>query len=557
MKRTKSFGGLAALGLAIVALALTACPEPGPLNGISVTTKPKTFYIMGDAFSAAGLVVSAAYSDGTSKKITDYTLTWNGAALTDGNTAVTAATGRKDITISYQGKTTILTITVGVNTVTSVRVNPQTPVAKQGEKLTFTAMVIGINNPIRTVTWSVDGNKSNDTVITENGILSVAADEFSEAIKVTATSTADTTQSASTIVTIALPKVSRIIIKPDEVGVVRGRSIQLSAIVEGENNFSKSVKWSISGNSAGTTLSDIGLLSVDINETKRNILITATSVFDPSVYGTRLVNTAYVYKKHTLGLGIPIFLYGGFFDANDLLPGGEWETAASEVAERILACPVIRDFKNYFDIFVFVKEDETSGIPSSGPVDRIYEMESAKNSTLSGDEASRSSMIFIANGMIGGFAVPDWYAAYSHRNDPMPFFWTLHEFMGHAFVGLNDEYESGTSALSCVYQSETKPSKNQVPWGDFIERPGYEEIGLFKSDTHYSFGYYWRSADRSFMRHTGDYSIPGYHRYLIYRRIMERAGIVDSGDQYLQAFFAYDTVNIGKNWDDEFVDLKP
>jgi hypothetical protein len=57
-----------------------------------------------------------------------------------------------------------------------------------------------------------------------------------------------------------------------------------------------------------------------------------------------------------------------------------------------------------------------------------------------------------------------------------------------------------------------------------------------------------------------NYNIPGYHRYLIYQRIMEKAEIADTGgDQYLQAFFDYDSVkNTSINdWGAELEAYKP
>lgn len=71
-------------------------PEAPTLTGIAVTAQPdKTAYTEGETFDAAGMVVTASYSDGTIRTITDYTLTPDGA-LTTKDTAVT---------VSYQGKT--------------------------------------------------------------------------------------------------------------------------------------------------------------------------------------------------------------------------------------------------------------------------------------------------------------------------------------------------------------------------------------------------------------------------------------------------------------------
>jgi hypothetical protein len=91
-------------------------PPEVTLTGISVTGPGKTAYTVGDSFSAAGLTVTAAYSDGSTGTVTGYTLSWTGGALTAGNTAITAATGSVTVTVTYQGKTAVFTITVDPDT---------------------------------------------------------------------------------------------------------------------------------------------------------------------------------------------------------------------------------------------------------------------------------------------------------------------------------------------------------------------------------------------------------------------------------------------------------
>jgi hypothetical protein len=86
--------------------AITVNPVDFTLTAITVAHPPaKTTYTQGEAFSPAGLVVNATYSDGGGATVTDYTLSWNGAALAKGNTAITAATGTKTVTVAYEGQT--------------------------------------------------------------------------------------------------------------------------------------------------------------------------------------------------------------------------------------------------------------------------------------------------------------------------------------------------------------------------------------------------------------------------------------------------------------------
>ncbi|MBO4216849.1 MAG: bacterial Ig-like domain-containing protein [Clostridia bacterium] len=73
------------------------------VSSIAVTKAPsKTTYKVGESFSAAGLEVTATYSDGSKKVVTGYTL-----SVVD-----TSAAGTKIITVNFEGKTATFTIKV-------------------------------------------------------------------------------------------------------------------------------------------------------------------------------------------------------------------------------------------------------------------------------------------------------------------------------------------------------------------------------------------------------------------------------------------------------------
>lgn len=73
------------------------------LDHIAVTKQPtKTAYTVGEKFSRSGMVVTAYYSDETSKTIMGYSIDKTGALTLEDTT----------ITITYEGKTTTVTITV-------------------------------------------------------------------------------------------------------------------------------------------------------------------------------------------------------------------------------------------------------------------------------------------------------------------------------------------------------------------------------------------------------------------------------------------------------------
>jgi len=108
MKKNLMKGGIVALitALALTALTLTGCPnEPADptLSSIAVTTQPaKTEYDIGETLDTAGMVVTAKYSDGSTKTVTGFT--------TNGFDSQTV--GTKTVTVTFEGKTASFQVTV-------------------------------------------------------------------------------------------------------------------------------------------------------------------------------------------------------------------------------------------------------------------------------------------------------------------------------------------------------------------------------------------------------------------------------------------------------------
>lgn len=101
---------------------------------------------------------------------------------------------------------TTLRLSVLEDAVTKVTVTPATAIVSPGATQQFAAEVTTIGDLDRTVTWSVEGAGSAETVIDAAGLLTVAADETAPALTVTATSTVDTTVSGSASVTVDQPQ---------------------------------------------------------------------------------------------------------------------------------------------------------------------------------------------------------------------------------------------------------------------------------------------------------------------------------------------------------------
>jgi hypothetical protein len=108
--------------LSIAALACVSCEQPGgtpkkdppELENFWVQIPPnKTLYIQGEPLETEGLVVSELYSDDSAKQVTGYALSdAEGNPVEEGDTAITAEPGEKEINISWKEFTASFSITV-------------------------------------------------------------------------------------------------------------------------------------------------------------------------------------------------------------------------------------------------------------------------------------------------------------------------------------------------------------------------------------------------------------------------------------------------------------
>ncbi|MDR1409840.1 MAG: Ig-like domain-containing protein [Oscillospiraceae bacterium] len=111
-------------------------------TGITITTKPaKTAYIEGESFSKAGMVVTAAFNNGTSAAVTNYTVSPANALKTSDKTVTVSytengATKTAPVTITVQAKPTAIkfntistTLGVGESYATAATVTPSGAVA--------------------------------------------------------------------------------------------------------------------------------------------------------------------------------------------------------------------------------------------------------------------------------------------------------------------------------------------------------------------------------------------------------------------------------------------
>ena len=119
-------------------------------------------------------------------------------------TAVTltvTATAKGDGTTSGTAKVTVKQPA----TITGVTVEPANATVEAGKTQQFTATVTGTGSVSKEVTWTVSGNNSTGTTISETGLLTVATDETAATLTVTATANGDGTTSGTATVTVTHP----------------------------------------------------------------------------------------------------------------------------------------------------------------------------------------------------------------------------------------------------------------------------------------------------------------------------------------------------------------
>ena len=173
-------------------------------------------------------------------------------------------------------------ITKRVPRVDAVRLSANTASMCPGDTHKFSAAVLGENDISQEVVWSVTGQQSADTKVAEDGTLTVGKDESADNISVVATSAVNNKVSASVKIQIV-----HIIIDSgvDQVAIVVkcGGSLSFEAHIVGINLSSDAVTWSVSNNtSKATSISQEGVLTVGEDEKAATLIVTATSVADPT-----------------------------------------------------------------------------------------------------------------------------------------------------------------------------------------------------------------------------------------------------------------------------------
>ena len=224
-------------------------------------------------------------------------------------------------------------------TVDAIIITPDMVELEQGWQTVFKAVVIGKNNPSQAVTWNLTGNNVQTTYLTDDGVLTIGIGETAKSLQVRATSKQDTTKYNIAYVTVAAydasgdngftdvpatplntkyvrertangsavwtpieeeveepipepdPEINSVEVSPNAVTVAPGSVITFAAIVNGSEELSKEVTWSISGQrDPNTKITSDGVLTIGADEDAMMIRVTARSIVDTSKYGTATIS---------------------------------------------------------------------------------------------------------------------------------------------------------------------------------------------------------------------------------------------------------------------------
>ncbi|ANH81216.1 hypothetical protein A8C56_09680 [Niabella ginsenosidivorans] len=255
--------------------------------------------------------------------------------------------------------------------------------------------------------------------------------------------------------------------------------------------------------------------------------------------------------KSGYGQGVPIVIVGECYSYEDNKDNGLWETTAKMMASAFLKNDIIKNFRNYFDIYVVVAESPVSGIQDGNNGGTPGKFGTTTTAGCNFDAANaftvqaipalgpvfNRSWMVVFNGEAGGwaqFGMPAgncgmaWYSA---AEGNVSKYWMMHEFCGHGFASLADEYPGGDAAYDWNWQSwnmvENVSNTNdlsKVPWKNFIGKTGYEEIGAYQVQDGV-----WRPEIHSIMvdNANDDYYYNAMSRWMIYRRIYDGTKFYD------------------------------
>lgn len=177
--------------------------------------------------------------------------------------------------------------------VTSVTVSPITTSTMQGGSRQLSAAVNAVGEAPTTVTWS-SSDATNKVAVNATGLVTVARDATPGNYIITATSTFDSTKTATSTVTVTYaPAVQSIAVNPSTDSLMQGESTQLTVTVVAVGGAPDTVSWHSSDLSNKVTVDATGKVSVASDAAPGDYTITASSTYDTGKRQSAIITVTY------------------------------------------------------------------------------------------------------------------------------------------------------------------------------------------------------------------------------------------------------------------------
>jgi uncharacterized protein YjdB len=501
-----------------------------PVTGVSLNRDTATLL----ANATLQLTATVTPDDADVKNVTWRSTKLNVATVSQSGLVTAKAAGTVSIIVTtVEGSfTDTCTVTV-LQPVTGVSLNKDAATLKPATTLQLAATVAPANASVKGVAWHSTAEAA--ATVSEAGLVAAVAKGKTYIVA----TTADGGFTDTCAVTVAEFPVTGVSLDKDTVRLDSGATLQLAAAVAPANADFPELTWR-STRTTVATVSNEGLVTV-VAGGKTSIIATSIeggwadtvtvfvenkykliadlnpsstpALLDPTPENGEYWEHESGFKlwehKEGYGHGVKITIVGECFSREDNKNDGVYETWCKKMALRLLKNDIIRNFRDYIDIYVAVAESPVSRINATTPgifgttVTAGTNFDAANTFTVTAfpelASAPNRSYILIANGMMGGWALfgqpagncgSAWWSTDmgpDSRND-IGTYWMMHEFIGHGFASLADEY--GYQGAKDTYSFDWQRSGmvrnvsntddlTKVPWKRFIGIEGYEEVGAY------------------------------------------------------------------------------
>ena len=294
---------------------------------------------------------------------------------------------------------------------------------------------------------------------------------------------------------------------------------------------------------------------------------------EPKYHYDGEIKTCQLAKK---GKGIDLFIVGDGYNAGENAVGGLFDFFADTAVEDLFVIEPMKSFREYFNVHIIYSHSPASN--SNKFLSKNDDFAALFEVVRTAVPDAEAPLVLLLNNSSGD-SFTFWYedesaVAVVNTNDTFPmsfpygYFWLLvqHEFIGHGFAKLGDEYFDPYNLQSVPpeVQAEVERGWREHGWYaniDFTDdwslskwKP-FLELTQYNSDldNDYIYGYhigilpggmmaYWYNiynAGESLMGLGGYYWFNTPSRWAIYKRIMELSGEGYSFDKFVE----YDKIN--------------